>query len=493
MGAVVLLGLLAVLCLVLPLVAIGLIGASLVLAFLLDSARLIGATRPDPAPPRRALLQGDLPFVSIHMPIHDEPPEVVIRSLDALAALAWPRFEVIVLDNNTVPESRWRPVAAHAARLGPRFRFRHVEGLAGAKAGALTLTRAMTAPAADLIAVIDADYTVAPDFLDRAAAALTADLAFVQFPQAYRTEGAVASGVALEATEYFALYPRAANATGTALLTGTLLVIRSHALDAAGGWTARTVTEDAELGLRLCAAGLRGRLVQAEAGQGMLPVDLAGLVTQRRRWIAGNAQTLACLPHHPGLLAAPRRLLVLISQLTTWFGWTVLPMTALLITASAAALTGSDPAQMHLMSLAAAALLALAALGTLRLLATGLATGAAPSAIGAALLARLALAWESGLAPLCAGARAARIFRRTAKSANAAPASFDPVLLPGLLALALVPQSAATASPMVVAALVLTAAIGPARLAIDRGLRRGAARPAKLPSLPIETGDPTCA
>lgn len=495
MGAVLLFGLVAALCLGAPQAATVLIAANLALGAGLEALRLAGATCRDPAPSRPARNPARAPFVSVHLPIHDEPPEVVIRTLDALAALDWPRFEVIVLDNNTPSARRWRPVEAHAASLGPRFRFRHVAGLAGAKAGALTLTRAMTAPEATLIAVIDADYTVAPDFLRRAAAALTPGLAFVQFPQAYRATGPLAAGMALEATEYFALYPGQANATGTALLTGTLLVIRKTALDAAGGWSARTVTEDAELGLRLCAAGLRGRLIDAPAGQGMLPVDLAGLVTQRRRWIAGNAQTLARLPLHPALLADPRRLAVLVSQLTTWFGWTLLPMTALLTMSAAAALTATGPDHARLASLAAAALLVLTALGALRLLATGRAAGAGLPGTGAALLARLALAWESGLAPLGAGAKTARIFRRTAKS-SAAPAAGpgpDLVLLPGLAALALIPSAAASASPLEALALALIAAVTPARLAVDRGLRRNAKRPACPEPLPIETGAPTCA
>ncbi len=43
-------------------------------------------------------------------------------------------FEVIVLDNNTKDEAVWRPVEAHCARLGERFRFFHYrrrEGLQG--------------------------------------------------------------------------------------------------------------------------------------------------------------------------------------------------------------------------------------------------------------------------------------------------------------------------------------------------------------------------
>jgi len=45
------------------------------------------------------------------------------ETLDALAKLDYPNFEVIVLDNNTREEAVWRPVEAHCKTLGPRFRF----------------------------------------------------------------------------------------------------------------------------------------------------------------------------------------------------------------------------------------------------------------------------------------------------------------------------------------------------------------------------------
>lgn len=74
-------------------------------------------------------------MVTVQVPTYAEPPEVVIGTLDALARLDYPDFEVMVIDNNTADERLWRPVQEHCARLG--FRFLRVEGITGAKAGAL--------------------------------------------------------------------------------------------------------------------------------------------------------------------------------------------------------------------------------------------------------------------------------------------------------------------------------------------------------------------
>ena len=87
---------------------------------------------------------------------------MLIETLDSLAALDYPDFEVLVIDNNTRDESVWRPVEAHCARLGARFRFFHVAPLDGFKAGALNFALRHTAPDAAVVAVIDADYVVRP-------------------------------------------------------------------------------------------------------------------------------------------------------------------------------------------------------------------------------------------------------------------------------------------------------------------------------------------
>src|SRR5439155_5107394 len=53
------------------------------------------------------------PRVSIHVPTYNEPPQMVIETLNALARLDYENFEVIVLDNNTQDSETWQPVQAH--------------------------------------------------------------------------------------------------------------------------------------------------------------------------------------------------------------------------------------------------------------------------------------------------------------------------------------------------------------------------------------------
>ena len=71
----------------------------------------------------------------------------------------------LIIDNNTKDERVWRPVEAYCRQLGERFRFFHVSPLKGFKAGALNFALQQTAPDAEIVGVIDADYLIEPDWL----------------------------------------------------------------------------------------------------------------------------------------------------------------------------------------------------------------------------------------------------------------------------------------------------------------------------------------
>jgi len=131
-----------------------------------------------------------LPKVSVHVPAYNEPPEMMIETLDALAALDYPDFEVIVIDNNTKDPAVWQPVREYCAKLGPRFRFFHEDPLAGFKAGALNFALRQTAADAEIVAVIDADYQVDPRWLrDLVPQFDNERIGILQAPRDYRDAG----------------------------------------------------------------------------------------------------------------------------------------------------------------------------------------------------------------------------------------------------------------------------------------------------------------
>lgn len=241
---------------------------------------------------------GDLtvfPMVSIHVPCHAEPPELVIGTLDRLAELEYPAFEVLVIDNNTADPALWRPVEAHCAFLGPQFRFLHVEGISGAKAGALNWAAPHTNPEATLVGVVDADYHVQPDWLRRTVGHFAdPTVGFVQCPHAYRDYQAsrFCRMANWEYAVFFTTGMVSLDHHGAGLTVGTMSLIRRAGLDTAGGWAEWCLTEDSELSIRIHALGYRSVYLNEPLGRGLIPETFAGYRQQRFRWTYGPVQEL---------------------------------------------------------------------------------------------------------------------------------------------------------------------------------------------------------
>jgi hypothetical protein len=235
------------------------------------------------------------PRVSVHVPCHAEPPHLVIGTLDCLAQLDYPDFEVLVIDNNTADPELWLPVQAHCERLGPRFRFLHVEGLTGAKAGALNWALDYTCPRAELIAVVDADYQVRRRWLaDTAGYFSDPTMGFVQCPHAYRGYAWSALGrwANWEYAVFFATGMVSLDEHHSGITVGTMSLIRRAALEAAGGWAEWCLTEDSELAVRIHAAGYRSVYLTEPYGRGLIPETFEGYRAQRYRWTYGPVQEL---------------------------------------------------------------------------------------------------------------------------------------------------------------------------------------------------------
>jgi len=235
------------------------------------------------------------PKVSIHVPAYNEPPAMLIETLDALARLDYPDFEVLVIDNNTSDEAVWRPVEAHCAQLGPRFRFFHVAPLAGFKAGALNYALARTAPDAEIVAVIDSDYVVDARWLrDLTPAFRDQRIAIVQAPQDYRDEGASAFKAMCyaEYRGFFHIGMITRNERNAIIQHGTMTMVRRRQLEDCGGWAEWCITEDAELGLRIFEAGFDASFVPSSYGRGLMPDTFVDFKKQRFRWAYGAMQIL---------------------------------------------------------------------------------------------------------------------------------------------------------------------------------------------------------
>lgn len=277
--------------------------------------RHAGMLRPDP--PEKQ------PFVSIHLACYNEPPEMVQVTLDSLAALDYDNFEVLVIDNNTKNPDIWKPVQAYCEKLGPRFRFFHLEPWPGFKAGALNFGLKETDPRADVVAVIDADYEVRHDWLSTLTGYFhDPKVAVVQCPQAHRDfeHNRFRRMTAWEFDGFFRIGMHHRNERNAIIQHGTMTMVRRSALEGTGGWSEWTICEDAELGLRLMHAGYELVYVDELMGKGLTPADFKAYKSQRYRWAFGAMQILKGRWNwmvKKGPLSAGQRF----HFLTGWFSW----------------------------------------------------------------------------------------------------------------------------------------------------------------------------
>jgi exo-beta-1,3-glucanase (GH17 family)/cellulose synthase/poly-beta-1,6-N-acetylglucosamine synthase-like glycosyltransferase len=235
------------------------------------------------------------PRISVHLPTYNEPPQMVIATIDALTRLDYDDYEVIVLDNNTKDSEVWRPVEAHCRTLGPRFRFFHFDNVPGFKAGALNRALALTDPAATHIAVIDSDYQVEPFWLRRAVPFFASPaIALVQGPQDYRdvNENLFKAMAYEEYRGFFHIGMVERNEHNAIIQHGTMTIVAKSALEEVGGWSEWCITEDTELGLKLFEAGYEAAYIPQTMGAGLEPDTLEAFMSQRYRWVYGAMQIM---------------------------------------------------------------------------------------------------------------------------------------------------------------------------------------------------------
>lgn len=272
-----------------PLVAIALarIEEIAVIAFGRSPRRLIAAELPT--------AEGFAPKVSIHIPAHREPPEMLKATLDAVARLDYPNFECVVVINNTPDPAFWRPIEDHCRELGERFKFINQDNVSGYKAGALRLALTHTADNADVIGVIDADYVVRPDWLKNLVPAFAdPKVGMIQAPQDHRDGDRTIMHHIMngEYAGFFDIGMVQRNEANAIIVHGTMCLMRRAALISVGGWSSDTIVEDCDLGLLVLEHGWQIHYTNRRYGHGLLPDTFDAYKKQRYRWAYGGFQIL---------------------------------------------------------------------------------------------------------------------------------------------------------------------------------------------------------
>lgn len=258
--------------------------------------RLAAACTPLAVKPAPPLADGDLPAYTIIAPLYREA-EVVGELLQNLAAIDYPRDRLqalIVLEADDA-----QTLAAVRALDLPAFVQVLVVPPGTPKTKPRACNHALARARGDLVVIYDAEDMPDPGQLREAAARFAASdprLACLQAPLRIEDPGFsvfLPSQFRLEYAAHFEVLLPALAKWGLAFpLGGTSNHFKVGPLREIGAWDAYNVTEDADVGFRLAAAGYRLGVISKPTWE-TAPTTWRQWLPQRARWIKGHIQTLA--------------------------------------------------------------------------------------------------------------------------------------------------------------------------------------------------------
>lgn len=249
------------------------------------------------AKPETTFDDSQLPPVTIQLPLYNER-YVVRRILDAVAAIDYPRdrLHIQVLDDST--DDTTELVQNRVAQLqaeGLRIDVVHRTKRTGYKAGALV--NGLKQTDGEIIAIFDADFVPAPDFLRQTVPCFLSDprVGVVQARWGHLNEGdnLLTRSQALAIDGHFAV-EQYARSKGNLLLNfnGTCGLWRRSCIEDAGGWQAETLTEDFDLSYRAQIKGWRIIFLRDVVVPGEVPPQMQAYKQQQARWATGSTQVL---------------------------------------------------------------------------------------------------------------------------------------------------------------------------------------------------------
>jgi len=233
---------------------------------------------------------GELPPVSIVIPAYNEG-KVVERALGSLLAIEYPEFEVLVVDDGSKDDT----LAIAAAWEGQRGNgeFRVITKPNGGKASALNAGIAHSKH--PLVFCMDADSSLEPRTLLQAARHF-ADPSVGAVAGNVKVENRGTLITRLQALEYIEglNMPRRAQGFVAAvnIVPGPVGMFRREALEEIGGYDTDTFAEDADLTMKMMAAGWRVEYEDTAIAWSEAPEKWIDLVQQRYRWTRGILQTV---------------------------------------------------------------------------------------------------------------------------------------------------------------------------------------------------------
>ncbi|HEV3343560.1 MAG TPA: glycosyltransferase [Pirellulales bacterium] len=237
----------------------------------------------------------DLPRVTVQLPMFNER-HVAERIIEAACALDYPRdkLQVQVLDDSTDDSADVaRRCCDRMVAAGQPVEYLHRSSREGFKSGALAA--GLKTASGELIAMFDADFLPAPDFLrqtihyftDPSVGVVQAEWSHLNRADSWLTElqamfldghFVVEQAVRSRCRRWFNF-------------NGTAGVCRRSCIDDAGGWQHDTLTEDTDFSYRAQLKGWTFLYLPTVRCDAELPATMTAFLGQQHRWMKGLTQT----------------------------------------------------------------------------------------------------------------------------------------------------------------------------------------------------------
>ncbi|MGC9357008.1 MAG: glycosyltransferase family 2 protein [Anaerolineae bacterium] len=252
--------------------------------------------RRESTPPLPALVDTQLPTVTVQIPLRNER-YVARRIIQAVAALDWPddRLEIQILDDSDdITTTIVHKQSAELRRKGRDIYLLHRDHSQGHKAGALTA--GLRQARGEFIAIFDADFHPRPDFLRQTVPYFTSDpkLGMVQARWTHlNAEYSLVTRIqALLLDAHFTVEHIGRNRSRLLInFNGTAGVWRRRAIEEAGGWTSDTIAEDLDLSYRAQLQGWQALYLPNVTAAAELPPLISAFKEQQYRWAKGATQS----------------------------------------------------------------------------------------------------------------------------------------------------------------------------------------------------------
>ena len=236
-----------------------------------------------------------LPRVLIQLPIYNEQL-VVERLIDKVCLIDYPKELLLiqVLDDSTdTCQVTVREKVATMKKLGHPIELIQREKRVGFKAGALDVGL-QACPDYDFIAIFDADFIPAPQFLRNLMPYFNDEkvgMVQARWGHLNRKSSLLTQTQAVLLDGHFVIEHTARNRSGRFFnFNGTAGIWRRRCIDEAGGWHHETLTEDLDLSYRAQLRGWRFIYLKDIIVNAELPPEVNAFKSQQHRWAKGSIQ-----------------------------------------------------------------------------------------------------------------------------------------------------------------------------------------------------------